>query len=170
VNCRDTDNVISSRSGDSVFEQQLAEHLIHGERCRGLAGLLDKADDGLRPSENLLRRIKAGILKDLKPIRPLAASNILFFGCAIIFLSVVAVGALLLGMNGWGALSVVQRIVVFVSLAGSAVLLGIYPTVAQTEGILELLALLGERFRLGPSQTTLRPAVNGGDTCAVSAR
>src|SRR5258708_5834724 len=120
MTCRDMDDVISSRSDDSVLEPQPAEHLIHCEQCRGLTRLLDKADDGLRPSESLLRRIKAGILGDLKPIRPLVASSILLFGCAIIFLSVVAVGALLLGMNGWGALSLVQRIVVFLCLPSSA--------------------------------------------------
>ena len=125
MTCRDMDDVISSRSGDSVLEPQPAEHLIHCEHCRSLTRLLDKAADGLRPSESLLRRIKAGILEDLKPIRPLAPSRILLFGCAIIFLSVVAVGALLLGTNGWGALSLVQRIVVFVTLAASAVLLAI---------------------------------------------
>ena len=125
MTCRDMDDVISSRTGDSVLEPQPAEHLIHCERCRGLTRLLDKADDGLRPSESLLRRIKAGILGDLKPIRPLAPSRILLLGCAIIFLSVVAVGALLLGMNGLGALSLVQRIVVLVTLTASAVLLAI---------------------------------------------
>jgi hypothetical protein len=72
-----------------------------------------------------LRRITAGILEDLKPIRPLAPFRILLFGCAFIFASVVAVGVLLLGMNGWGALSVVQRIAVFLTLAASAALLGI---------------------------------------------
>jgi hypothetical protein len=53
----------------------------------------------------------------------LAPSRILLLGCAIIILSVVAVGALVLGMNGWGALSLVQRIVVLVTLTASAVLL-----------------------------------------------
>lgn len=125
MTCRDMDDVISSRSGDSVLGPQPAEHLIHCEQCRGLTRLLDKAADGLRPSESLLLRIKAGILGDLKPVRPLAASSTLVFGCATIFLFVVAVGALLLGMNGWGALSLVQRIVVFVTLAASAVLLAI---------------------------------------------
>jgi hypothetical protein len=72
-----------------------------------------------------LRRIQTSIVADLKPTRPLAPSRILLFGCAIIFLSVVAVGALLLGMNGWRALSLLQRIVVFVTLAASAVLLAI---------------------------------------------
>jgi hypothetical protein len=125
VTCREMDDVISSLTGDSVLEPQLAEHLIHCEQCRGLTGLLDTADEGLHPSESLLRRIKAGILEDLRPVRPLAPSGILLFGCAIIFLSVVALGSLLLGMNGWGALSLVQKIAVFVTLASSAVLLAI---------------------------------------------
>ena len=103
--------------------RQEGSHLIYCERCRGLTRLLEKADYGLRPSESALRRIEAGILEDLKPVRPLVPSRILLFGCATIFLSVVSVGALLLGMNGWGALSLAQRIVVFLTLAASAVLL-----------------------------------------------
>ena len=125
MTCRDMDDVISSRSGDSVLERQPAEHLIHCERCRGLTRLLDNAADGLRPSESLLLRIQSGILKDLETIRPLTPPRLLLLGCAIILLSVAAVGAQLLGMNGWGALSLVQRIVVFVTLAASAVLLAV---------------------------------------------
>ena len=125
MTCREMDDVISSLTGDSVLKRQLAEHLIHCDQCRGLTRLLDKADDGLGPSESLLRRIEAGILWNLKPIRPLPPSNILLFRCATIFLSVVAVGTLLLGTKGWGALIVVQRIVVLVTLAASAVLLAI---------------------------------------------
>jgi hypothetical protein len=125
VTCRDMDNVISSWSSDCPLEQQSAEHMIHCERCRGLTHLLDQTEDGLRPPESLLRRIEAGILEDLKPIRALASSRLLLLGCAIIFLSVVAVGALRLGMNGWSALSLVQRIVVFVTLAASALLAAI---------------------------------------------
>jgi hypothetical protein len=49
----------------------------------------------------------------------------LLFRCTIVFLSVVAVGALLLGTNGWKALSILQRIPVFVTLTASAVLLAI---------------------------------------------
>ena len=125
MTCREMDDVISSRSDDSVLEPQPAEHLIHCERCRSLTGLLDKAGDGLRPSESLLRRIQTGILEDLRPIRPLAPSPILLFGCAIIFLSVMAVGVLLLGLNGWDALRLGQRFVVFVTLAASALLLAV---------------------------------------------
>jgi len=86
----------------------------------GLMRVLDHDDDGLRPSESVLHRIEVAISQNLKPIRPLASSRILLLGCAINFLSVVAVGALLLGINGWGALNVAQRIVLFVTLSVSA--------------------------------------------------
>ncbi len=125
MTCRDMDDVISSWSADSVLEPQPAEHLIHCEGCRGLTRLLGEADEGLRPSESLLRRIKAGILEDLEPVRPLASFRMFLFVCAIIFLSMVAVGALQLGTKGWSALSLVQRFAVFVTLTASAVLLAI---------------------------------------------
>jgi hypothetical protein len=123
VTCRDMDDAISSRAG--IIETQPAEHLLHCGRCRDLTRLLEMADDGSRPPESLLRRIQGGILRDLKPIRPLASSRISLFWCAIVFLSVVAVGTLLFGTNGWNALSILQRIVVFATLAASAVLLAI---------------------------------------------
>jgi hypothetical protein len=65
VTCRQMDDFISSRSGNSVLEPQPAEHLIYCERCRSLTRLLDKAGDWPRPSECLLRRIQIGILQDL---------------------------------------------------------------------------------------------------------
>jgi len=123
VTCREMDDVISSCSGDSALPPRPAKHLIHCEHCRGLTRLLDKADEGSRPSEKVLQRIQAGILEDLKPVRPLAPSHILLFACAIIFLSVVAVGGRLLGMNGWGALTFAQRAVMFFTLATSAIFL-----------------------------------------------
>jgi hypothetical protein len=173
VTCRDLDDVISSRSGDSVLEPQHAEHLIHCERCRGLTRLLDKAADGVPLSESLLRRIRARILEDLKPVRPLAPSRILLFRCAIIFLSVVAVGALLLGFNGWGALSLVQRIAVLVTLAASAVLLAISmvrqmvpgskhffaPTVLIVAILVVLLMVIAAAFRSHQESTFLASGV-----------
>ena len=125
MTCREMDDVISSWSGDSALAPRPAKHLIHCKHCRGLTRLLDKADEGSRPSEKVLQRIQAGILEDLRPIRPLTPSPILLFGCAIIFLSIMAVGVLLLGLNGWDALRFVQRIVVFVTLAASALLLAV---------------------------------------------
>jgi hypothetical protein len=125
VTCRDMDCVISSRSGNWELEPQQAEHLIHCAGCRGLTHLLDEVSVTLRPAEGLLHQITGGILDDLKPIRPLAPSHILLFACVIIFLSVVACGALLVGLKGWSALSLVQRVIVFSTLAASTLLLAI---------------------------------------------
>jgi hypothetical protein len=144
--------------------------------CRdmdGLMRLLDNDDDGLRPSASLLRRINAGILEDLRPIRPLAPSRILHLGCAIVFLAVVAVGALLLGMNGWGALSLVQRIVVFSTLVVSAVLLSISmirqmvpgskhilaPAVLVVSILVGLLMVIAATFRSRPEPAFLASGV-----------
>ena len=168
MTCRDMDDAISSRAG--ILEPQPAEHLLHCGRCRDLACLLDKAHDGPRPSESLLRRIQGGILRDLKPIRPLASSRILLFWCAIIFLSVVAVGTLLLGTNGWNALSILQRIVVFVTLAASAALLAISmvrqmapgskhavpPAVLPVAILVVLMLVITAMFRSQPESAFLR--------------
>jgi hypothetical protein len=126
VTCRDMDDVISSHAGDSVLGPQSAAHLVHCGRCRGLTRLLDEvADgDGLRPSENQLQRIQTNIAAGLTPVRPLPLSRIFLFACAIIFLFVAA-GALLLGMNGWRALTIAQRTAVFMTLATGAVLLAV---------------------------------------------
>jgi len=123
VTCRDMDDAISSRSDNSVLEPEHAKHLTHCGRCRALTVLLDNTDVGFHLSDRLLRRMQADILEDLKPVRPLHSPRIHLLACAIIFLSVVAVGALLLGTTGWNVLNMLQRKAVFVTLTAGAVLL-----------------------------------------------
>jgi hypothetical protein len=100
-----------------------AEHLTRCERCRILTQLLDEVRSGFVPSESQLKRIKIATIENLKPVRPLPPPGVLLLACAIIFLCVVAVGAVRLGTNGWAALNIEQRIAVFSSLAASAILL-----------------------------------------------
>jgi len=87
--------------------------------------LLYAGEKPVAPSEIQLKRIQARIVENLKPVRPLAPARLFLFACAIIFLCVVAIGATTFGMNGWGALSMVQRVGVFATLAASAALLAI---------------------------------------------
>jgi hypothetical protein len=125
VTCGDMDDVISSQSGDSVPGPQSAAHLARCEHCRSLTHLLDEfaAGDQPHPSERQLRRIETNIVGSLKPVRPLPPSSIFLFACAIIFFSVAATGAFLLGTDGWHALTRAERIAVFMTLAASAILL-----------------------------------------------
>jgi hypothetical protein len=119
------DDVMSSRTGNSVQTPEAAKHMIGCERCRNLMRFLNDAGRAPVPSESQLRRIRAGILENLEPVRPLPPSSIFLFACATIFLCVVAVGALLFGMNGWGVRNMVQRVAVFATLGCSAVLLAV---------------------------------------------
>jgi len=84
--------------------------------CRTLLSVLYEGGRLVSPSQTQLKRIQARIVENLKPVRPLASSRFFLFACAIIFLSVVAIGATPSGMNGWSALSIVQRIAVFATL------------------------------------------------------
>src|SRR5271163_1717101 len=123
VTCRDFDDVMSSRSGNWAHAEGYAEHLRGCQRCRSLTRLLEEAGKGPVPSESQLKRIQAGIVEHLEPVRPLPPSRVFLAAFAFIFLVVVAAGALRLGTNGWSALNIWQRIGVFASLAASAIFL-----------------------------------------------
>jgi len=125
MTCRDMDGMISSHSGDSLLSPEAAEHIVGCERCRSLMRLVDEAREIPAPSEIQLKRIQSGILKNLKPVRPLPPSRIFLFAFALIFVSVVAVGTLMLGINGWSVLSMEQKIAIFATLSASAVLLAL---------------------------------------------
>src|SRR5260370_11816722 len=106
MTCRDMDGIISSHSGESLLPPEAAEHIVGCDRCRSLVRLLNETREIPAPSERQLKRIQAGILENLKPVRPLPPSRIFLFAFALIFLAVVAVGTLMLGMNGWSVLSI----------------------------------------------------------------
>ncbi len=125
MTCRDIDDLMSSAPGNPVHTPDTVEHLVSCEKCRTLISVLHEGGKLAAPPEGQIKRIQARIVETLKPVRPLAPSRFFLFACAIIFLCIVAIGATPFGMNGWGALSTMQRIAVFTTLAASAVLLAI---------------------------------------------
>jgi hypothetical protein len=90
-----------------------------------LIGVLNEQRRLADPPAVQLERIQASIVKTLKPVRPLAPARLFLFACAIIFLSIAAIGVMPSGMYGWAALGMGQRVAVFATLAASAVLLGV---------------------------------------------
>jgi hypothetical protein len=60
------------------------------------------------------------MLRNLKPLRPLAPARIFIFGFALVFLGAVAVGSFLSGTGGWSVLSTSQKAAVFGPLAACA--------------------------------------------------
>jgi hypothetical protein len=95
------------------------------EPCRGLVRLLDETQENSSPSATQVGRIKTRLIEALKPVRPLPSSRVLLCAVGFIFLVAVGVGALRLGINGLGVLSVGQKIAVFSTLTGGVLLLGL---------------------------------------------
>jgi hypothetical protein len=123
MTCNEIDDLISSRSILSVLPSGAAEHLTGCERCRSLMRVLQEDSARQSPSPTGLGQIKAVLLQDLKPVRPLAPAFAFRAAFGIIFLAVTVVGSFQLRAYGWGVLSIPQRIVVFTSLAAGTGLL-----------------------------------------------
>ena len=121
MNCRDMEEVIIT----SALAPGAAEHIAGCERCRHLVWVFDESRQTLPPSPDQMKRIEAAILRSLTPVQPLASPHAFFSAFALVFLAVVAMGSLLLGTDGWRALSMFQRIAVFSPLAACAGLLAV---------------------------------------------
>jgi hypothetical protein len=124
MTCRDIDELMSSAPGIRFRTREAVDHLSKCGDCRGLMRVLNE-DGNLAPPRTHLSRIQARIVENLTPVRPLASSGQLLFACAIIFFCIVVFGVSWLGMGGWRALSIPQKIAVFVSLGTSAGLLSV---------------------------------------------
>ena len=75
--------------------------------------------------EAILRPIRATILADLRPVRPLPPERFFLLGVLLVFAAIVGAGCGLIGMRGWAALDAVQKIAVFTPLIASSMLLAI---------------------------------------------
>ena len=123
MTCRDMDGVINSRSRDSALPPEASEHIGRCERCREVMRVLMEGPEIRQPSESGVRLIHGSLLRDLRPVRPLAPSSVFLAGFAISFLAVAVVGSIQLHAYGWNVLSVSAKIVVFASLVlGAAAL------------------------------------------------
>jgi hypothetical protein len=125
MTCHDIDNLINSKAGNALPAEEAVAHLDTCDKCRALISVLNEEWKLASLTAGQLERIQARIVETLKPVRPLAPASLFLFTCAIIFLSIVAIGVMPFGMQGWGALGIGQRVAVFATLAGSAVLLGV---------------------------------------------
>lgn len=123
MTCNEIDDLISSRSSLSGLPPLAAVHLAGCERCRSLVRVLQENSARQAPSQRGLGQIKAAVLQDLKPVKPLAPALAFLAAFGIIFLAVTVVGSFQLRAFGWGLLSIPQRVVVFASLAAGVGLL-----------------------------------------------
>jgi hypothetical protein len=121
MTCREMEEVIIT----SAPAPGAVEHVAECEHCRHLVWLCGESDQASPPSADQMKRIEAAILRGLTPVQPLASPWAFFFAFSLVFLAMVAGGSLLLGTDGWRALSVLQRIAVFAPAAACAGLLAL---------------------------------------------
>ena len=124
MNCRDLERWIIPYASGAEVPQDVSAHIDGCEQCRRLAGALRAAQAPPSPSAEELKRIAAGAVPDVKPVKPLVSEGVLFLALMLAVAIVAAIGAALLGTAGFRALSPVQKIPVFAWLTGGAGLLG----------------------------------------------
>jgi hypothetical protein len=117
MTCNDMDAVINSRSGGPAPPPKAAEHIAVCLRCRQVMRLLDEGPKIRRPSERQVKSIHASVLRALEPVRPLASPGVFLVAFAGIFLAVAILGFIQVHDYGWRVLSLLQKMVVFTSLA-----------------------------------------------------
>ena len=123
MTCRDIDDLIDTAPENLGANLQVAEHLDHCRGCSALLGVFDEAAEPASLPLTALKPIEACLVKDLKPVRPLASPRFFLLACATISFAVACVGAKLLGTAGWHTLNPAQRVGVFAALAAGALLL-----------------------------------------------
>jgi hypothetical protein len=117
MTCKDMDGVFNSQCKNSALPPQAAEHIVRCERCQEVMRVLVEGPEARQPSERRMKLIRASLLRDLRPVRPLPSAGVFLAGCAASFLAVAILGVIQLQAYGWHVLNPWQTIVVLASLA-----------------------------------------------------
>lgn len=122
MTCEETAAAISRGPRNAALKPEALTHIATCERCLGLLWTIESGP----PQPGRWERIQAAILRDLKPVWPLARPVVYLLTFAMIFLAVVAAALTTPGSaTGWNVLTIVQRVFVFSVLAGCGGLLTI---------------------------------------------
>jgi len=122
MTCREMDEIISSDLRNRRLDLRSASHLAECGVCQRLIHVLDEGARTWIIEERLVRRIQGEIAENLKAVRPLPASHFFLFAFGVVFLVLVAVGAVLFGINGWDNMTPFHKAGVFTALSLSATL------------------------------------------------
>jgi hypothetical protein len=120
MTCHDMEVLIISSAPGVTTSPEAAAHISACESCGRLVRELGKAGPASQFSPELLDRIEARLLADLKPAKPLPPARVLTSTLMFTIVVVAAVGSAALGIAGWRALSLLQKNSVFPALAAGA--------------------------------------------------
>ena len=120
MTCHDMEVLIISSASAISTSPEAAAHIAGCESCARLVRELGKGRQASQPSQEQLDRIKATLLADLNPAKPLPPAGVLVLALMFILVVIAAVGGAALGIAGWTALSLLQKITIFTALAAGA--------------------------------------------------
>lgn len=118
------DEELDARFGSQklALSAESQAHVAGCKRCGALLRALEQGPAMADPQLNL-ESVQRSLLRDLRPVRPLAPSWVFLLVVAVIFIAFLAIGVYRLGPFGWAALSVPQKLAIFSALFASAALL-----------------------------------------------
>jgi hypothetical protein len=126
VTCKELTAAISLCPQSAVLPPEAIAHIAACQHCSRLMTLFEAGPE-VGPSQPYrLNRIQSVILRDLKPVRPLAQPMVYVLAITLIFLAKLTVALAPLGTGrGWAALSAGQKVAVFSVLGTSGALLSV---------------------------------------------
>jgi hypothetical protein len=125
VTCRDVESLIIPYARGAAIPPEAAAHIAGCPSCSRLVRAMANSDPLPAPTPEQLRRIEAGMLAGLKPVKPLAPTGALTGAFMLVSLLAAAIGVFELGVAGWHALNVWQATAVFAALAASSIVLAL---------------------------------------------
>jgi hypothetical protein len=135
VNCEETTTAISLCPGNVTLPPEATAHIAACEHCLRLMRLFEGGPELVRPQSDRLNRIQLVILRDLRPVRPLAQPMVYVLTFALIFLAVLTAALARSGTaSGWAAFSTGEKVAVFSVLGVSGALLTISLVRQMTPG------------------------------------
>jgi hypothetical protein len=124
VTCEETALAINLGPRNAALKPDALEHIAACEHCLRLLWLFESGPEAGSSPPDRWGRIQAAILRDLKPVRPLARPVVYVLTFAMIFLAALAAALTPPGSaSGWNVLSMGQKVFVFSVLAGCGALL-----------------------------------------------
>jgi hypothetical protein len=126
VTCEEAASAINMEPRNSAMKPEAFAHIAACEHCWRLLWTIKSRPDAGSAQPGQWERIQAAILRDLKPVRPLARPVVYVLTFAVIFLAFLVAALTAPGSaSGWNALTMGQRVLVFSALAGCGALLTI---------------------------------------------
>lgn len=122
MNCREFERYLADAGRGGVLSPEALEHLRNCEACRALLQVLQAGPgNAAEPMPTVVEGVTLQITESLRPVRPIASPAWFVVALLLAGITVALTGAAAMGFNGFHAMRGVPGAVVYLSVAGFAV-------------------------------------------------